>query len=250
MELILKLTSPEDVKQDILPMLYRGLDGDVQPIHELCLSVLPSFAIQLDHAAVKNSVLPRIKRLCLSTRSLSVRVNCLLCLGRLLENLDKWLVLDEVLPFLPQIPSRQPPVLMGILGIYKLAMDHKKLGITKEVMATKILPFLMPLCIENDLTMSQFDAIIALVKQMFNMVETEHRSKLQQLNAVRQERKQLESSSFIASNSITVKTDDSKLEDLFSGLGMESFLGSPVKTAEPVTNSIPVLEAKKYVLLF
>ena len=48
---------------------------------------------------------------------LQVRVNCLVCVGKLLEHLDKWLVLDEVLPFLPQIPSREPAVLMGILGM-------------------------------------------------------------------------------------------------------------------------------------
>lgn len=116
MELLLKLTPPEEVQREVLPMLYRGLDSDTHQIHELCLSALPTFAGLLDHAAVKNSVLPRIKRLCLSTQSLSVRVNCLLCLGRLLEHLDKWLVLDEILPFLPQIPSREPAVLMGVLG--------------------------------------------------------------------------------------------------------------------------------------
>lgn len=117
MELLLKLTPAEEVQREVLPMLYRGLDSDTHQIHELCLSALPTFAGLLDHAAVKNSVLPRIKRLCLSTQSLSVRVNCLLCLGRLLEHLDKWLVLDEILPFLPQIPSREPAVLMGVLGI-------------------------------------------------------------------------------------------------------------------------------------
>lgn len=34
-------------------------------------------------------------------------------------------------------------------------MSHKKLGITKEIMATKIIPFLMPLSIENGLTLNQ-----------------------------------------------------------------------------------------------
>lgn len=99
MELLLKLTPPEDVQQHVLPMLYRGLDSDSAQIHELCLSVLPTFAGLLDHANVKNSLLPRIKKLCLSTSTLSVRVNCLLCVGKLLEHLDKWLVLDEVSNF-------------------------------------------------------------------------------------------------------------------------------------------------------
>ena len=34
-------------------------------------------------------------------------------------------------------------------------MEHKKLGITKEVMATKVLPFLLPLCIDNNLNLQQ-----------------------------------------------------------------------------------------------
>lgn len=116
MELLLKLTPGEEVKSDILPMLYRALESDAQQIQELCLSVLPTFASLIDYPAMKNALLPRIKKLCMGTNYISVRVNCLLCLGKLLEHLDKWLVLDEIIPFLPQIPSREPAVLMGILG--------------------------------------------------------------------------------------------------------------------------------------
>ncbi|PNI65213.1 SCYL2 isoform 6, partial [Pan troglodytes] len=58
----------------------------------------------------------RIKNACLQTSSLAVRVNSLVCLGKILEYLDKWFVLDDILPFLQQIPSKEPAVLMGILG--------------------------------------------------------------------------------------------------------------------------------------
>lgn len=220
MEILLKLTPAEDVQQHVLPMLYRGLDSDTPQIHELCLSVLPTFAGLLDHANVKNSLLPRIKKLCLSTSTLSVRVNCLLCIGRLLEHFDKWLVLDEILPFLPQIPSREPAVLMGILGIYKLTLNHKKLGISKEIIATRILPFLMPLCIENGLTLSQFNALVALCKQMFNIVESEHRTKLEQLNSVQEQQKVLET------NFPTISPPPKPIDNAFSGLGLDSFVTS------------------------
>nr|CAD7407170.1 unnamed protein product [Timema poppensis] len=124
MELLLKLTPAAEIKTDVLPMLYRALESDAQQIQELCLSVLPTFAGLIDYPAMKNALLPRIKKLCVNTSYISVlmtcvpqvRVNCLVCVGKLLEHLDKWLVLDEVLPFLPQIPSREPAVLMGILG--------------------------------------------------------------------------------------------------------------------------------------
>ncbi|KAK9498718.1 hypothetical protein O3M35_003291 [Rhynocoris fuscipes] len=182
MELMLKKTPCEDVKTDVLPLLYRALESDSQDIQELCLSVLPTFAELIEYPAMKNALLPRIKRLCISTSFISVRVNCLVCIGKLLDYLDKWLVMDEVLPFLPQIPSKEPAVLMGILGIYKLVLNHKKMTISKEIMAQKVIPFLMPLCVENFLTLNQFNALISVVKEMVNRVEQEHRVKLEQLH--------------------------------------------------------------------
>ena len=70
----------------------------------------------LDYQAMKNALLPRIKKLCINTNLLSVRVNALICIGKLLQHLDKWLVLDEILPMLQQVPSREPAVIMAIVG--------------------------------------------------------------------------------------------------------------------------------------
>ncbi|XP_037969604.2 SCY1-like protein 2 [Plutella xylostella] len=240
MELLLKLTPGEEVKSDILPMLYRALEADAQQIQELCLSVLPTFASLIDYPAMKNALLPRIKKLCLQTSYISVRVNCLLCVGKLLEHLDKWLVLDEIIPFLPQIPSREPAVLMGILGIYKLALSHKKLGITKEVMATKVLPFLIPLCVENGLTLNQFNALMTLVKQMIAKVETEHRVKLEQLNSIQNESKTMDQSLALSSpdSLVPAPAPQSDIEQMFSGLGLDPFSSrKPVEASEPVVTA-------------
>ncbi|XP_045499211.1 SCY1-like protein 2 isoform X3 [Colias croceus] len=235
MELLLKLTPGEEVKTDILPMLYRALESDAQQIQELCLSVLPTFASLIDYPAMKNALLPRIKKLCLHTNYLSVRVNCLLCLGKLLEHLDKWLVLDEIIPFLPQIPSREPAVLMGILGIYKLTLSHKKLGITKEVMATKVLPFLIPLCVENGLTLNQFNALISLVKQMVSKVEAEHRSKLEQLNSIQNESKVMEQA-LTSDTLVSAPGPQTDIDKMFSGLGID-----PFSFSKPVEKEVPAV---------
>lgn len=239
MELLLQLTPADEVKTDVLPMLYRALESDAQQIQELCLSVLPTFASMLDYPAMKNALLPRIKRLCTNTSYLSVRVNCLVCLGKLLEHLDKWLVLDEVLPFLPQIPSREPAVLMGILGIYKLALTHKKLGITKEVMATKIIPFLMPLCIENGLTLAQFNALVTLVKDMVSKVEVEHRTKLEQLNSIQQQTSSVQPNAVPLSGTqlIAAPQPKSELDQMFSSLGLDDFTSGSSTKELPKSNT-------------
>lgn len=239
MELLLKLTPAEEIKSDVLPMLYRALESEAQQIQELCLSVLPTFAGLIDYPAMKNALLPRIKRLCIATSYISVRVNCLVCVGKLLEHLDKWLVLDEVLPFLPQIPSREPAVLMGILGIYKLALTHKKLGITKELMATKILPFLMPLSIENGLTLNQFNALMALIKEMVSRVEGEHRTKLEQLNSIQQESKSVSMNlTTNPSQLVPAPQPQSDLDQMFSGLGLDDFMGGSGTDATPKTPQV------------
>lgn len=192
MTLLLGKTSATDIKNHVLPMVYHALESNDPQIQELVLNITPTFANLIDYTSLKNSIVPRIKKMCLATSSLSVRVGCLVCLGKLLEYMDKWYVLDEVFPLLPQIPSREPGVLMSILGIFKVTLSHTKLGITKDILATKVIPFLMPLCIENNLNLNQFNAYISVLKEMVAKVETEQRSKLEQLNSMQQEQKTIE----------------------------------------------------------
>ena len=116
-------------------------------------------------------------------------MNSLICIGKLLEHMDKWQVIDDVLPALPQIPSKEPAVIMAIVGIYKLAFSNSKLGLTKEVMANKVLPFLIPLSIENGLTVAQYNSVTSLIREMMTRVETEHRTKLEQLNSIQEDGK-------------------------------------------------------------
>ena len=78
---------------------------------------------------------------------------------------------------------------MAIVGIFKLAVTSSKLGLTKEEMANKALPFLIPLSIENGLTVMQFNTIVNLIKEMIQKVETEHRTKLEQLHSIQDSQK-------------------------------------------------------------
>jgi len=68
-------------------------------------------------------------------------------------------------------------------------MTNTKLGITKDVMAHKCIPFLIPLCVENGLNITQFNTIVALIKEMFTRVETEQREKLEQLSTIQRDNK-------------------------------------------------------------
>ena len=45
-----------------------------------------------------------------------MRLEVLVCLAKLLEYLDKWSVMDDVLTFLTDIRSREPKILVAVLG--------------------------------------------------------------------------------------------------------------------------------------
>uniref|UniRef100_A0A667YT96 SCY1 like pseudokinase 2 n=1 Tax=Myripristis murdjan TaxID=586833 RepID=A0A667YT96_9TELE len=191
MDLLLTKTPAEDIKNSVLPMVYRALEAPSVQIQELCLNIIPTFANLVDYPSMKNSLIPRIKSACLQTSSLAVRVNSLVCLGKILEYLDKWLVIDEILPFLQQIPSREPAVLMGILGIYKCTFSHKKLGIPKENLATKSLPHLVSLSIDNNLNLNQFNSFMVVIRDMLSRMEAEHKTKLEQLHVMQEQQRSM-----------------------------------------------------------
>ncbi|KAG9280443.1 SCY1-like protein 2 isoform X2 [Astyanax mexicanus] len=222
MDLLLTKTPPEDIKNSVLPMVYRALEAPSIQIQELCLNIIPSFANLIDYPSMKNALIPRIKSACLQTSSLAVRVNSLVCLGKILEYLDKWFVIDEILPFLQQIPSREPAVLMGILGIYKCTFAHKKLGIPKEHLAGKSVPHLVSISIDNNLNLNQFNSFMAVIREMLNRMEAEHKTKLEQLHSMQEQQRSLNLSNQMnpsedTKNSPNVSSQVRDIDDIFGG---------------------------------
>lgn len=113
-------------------------------------------------------------------------------------------------------------------GIYKLALTHNKLGISKEVMATRIIPFLVPLSIENGLTITQFNSIMAMIKDMLHRVETEHRTKIEQLNSIKNESHDfdLRSKENPAPLVLSGKSPTTEIEASFSNLHFDNNFGT------------------------
>ncbi|XP_026682124.1 SCY1-like protein 2 [Diaphorina citri] len=105
------------------------------------------------------------------------------------------------------------------------------MAISKEIMATKILPFLMPLVIENSLSLNQFNSLVAVIKDMVNRVEAEHRTKLEQLNSIAQEQKSLD----MSAASVGV---ESKPPTSTSSVGLDQLFGKSGPSS-PQSNNFP-----------
>ncbi|MFH4975121.1 hypothetical protein AB6A40_001830 [Gnathostoma spinigerum] len=191
MELLLQKTFEADIRKHVLPFVYRALSDDTIKIQELCLSIIPNVGPMVDRDSMRTQLLPKLLRLATDSDVLSVRVKALVCIGNLLPSLESWMVSDQVIPTLPKINSKEPGVLMAILGIYKLAFDSSRHGISKEQCAKNALPFLISASVENTLNLQQFEQYMHMIHAMLNKVENEQRLRLQQLSASQEEQRNM-----------------------------------------------------------
>ncbi|KAG7497650.1 SCY1 2 isoform X1 [Solea senegalensis] len=247
MDLLLTKTPEGDIKNSVLPMVYRALEAPSVQIQELCLNIIPTFANLIDYPSMKNSLIPKIKSACLQTSSLAVRVNSLVCLGKILEYLDKWFVIDEILPFLQQIPSREPAVLMGILGIYKCTYSHKKLGIPKENLASKTLPHLVSLSIDNNLNLNQFNSFMVVIRDMLSRMEAEHKTKLEQLHIMQEQQRSINitNSGNQSEETKSPPSSGSQIDDIFGSTGVNGKENGSAATASQPNRMSLTLEEKQ-----
>lgn len=187
MELFLEKASEEHVKCYVLPLVYNSLSRETIRIQELCISIVPNISRLVDKSSMKTELLPKLLELATGGGELAIRVQSLLCIGKLLPTLESWMVTDLILPALPKIRSREPAVLMALLGIYKLTAESESVVVSREQWAKSALPFLIPICVENTLNLGQFEQFMAFVKSLIGIVERDQRVRLQQLSAVQEQ---------------------------------------------------------------
>ncbi|XP_065578311.1 SCY1-like protein 2 isoform X2 [Artemia franciscana] len=206
LESLLDKSSIDSVKCDLTPLVARCLD---QPsLAEACLAALPKLSSKLDFPILRSTLLPKIKKLCMDSDNLSLRVQGLLSLAKILDHLDKWTVLDEVLPLLNQLPGKnQSAIIMACVGIYRLAFEQPKLGIPKEYLATKVLPALWPMTVEPGLNLVQLEALIQLIRDMSSKVETAQKLTLKSSMDISLEHKKILDETFKAPNGLVQKPE-------------------------------------------
>lgn len=112
-------------------------------------------------------------------------------------------------------------------GVYKLVLTLPKLGISKEVLATQVIPFLFPLTVENSLTLKQFGMLMGLLKDMTTRVEAEQKEKLEQIGGLKKEQAAASMSMVLPPGQlVSAAPPQSELDSFFSSLGIETSIES------------------------
>lgn len=167
-ELIINKTSQDHLISHVLPMIVRAYDDNDSRLQEEVLKKSVSLAKQLDTQLVKQVILPRVHGLALKTTVAAVRVNALLCLGDMVNRLDKHAAL-EILQTIQRCTAvdRSPPTLMCTLGVANSIF--KQYGV--EFVAEHVLPLLMPLLTAQQLNVQQFAKYMLFVKNILQKIE-------------------------------------------------------------------------------
>lgn len=145
---------------------------------EKSLQILPKVKRFIDDRSMTTMILPEIGNLIRTTLTQSIRVKSLDCLSSMVDTMEKNTVERQVLSIVFEIPTREPEVIVAATSVIKKIVHESKVDLTKELIAIRILPFLVPLAAETDLNLQQFDNLMGLIKKLLDRVDREQREVL------------------------------------------------------------------------
>lgn len=155
-----------------------------QQLQDKCLTVLPKVGRYIDTRSMVDIILPEINKVCHETNNLNIRIKSIECIRDLIENMDEHVIINQVLPLLYGVPSREIGVITAMLSLVKSIVNDSKAELTKDILAGKLIPFLIPLSIEKDIDMRLFDMIMGLIKNLIDRVERKQREIIARKQAV------------------------------------------------------------------
>ncbi|XP_050401099.1 SCY1-like protein 2 [Patella vulgata] len=178
LDVILAKTPLEEIKSEVLPLVFNTLDSSSLQAQEAALSAFSVIKEYLDDNIIRKMVLPRAKSLFYRSTNVKLRINALTCIDHMLDSLGKMLILDEVLPFLTDITCQDADVVMAVVGVYKHMLSDKKFGLTHNLIASKVMPSLIPHTVNPGLSMEQFGDLMEVLREMLEQIDRQRRNKM------------------------------------------------------------------------
>ncbi|XP_053210382.1 uncharacterized protein LOC128394141 isoform X2 [Panonychus citri] len=106
------------------------------------------------------------------------QIEALECLEKLLDKLDKNQIVLEVLPVLGEIKPTDPAVVMPIARMYMRLLTDQKFGIEEDILAIKIMPAMLPVVVNPNLAIDEFNFLSDLLQKMLNQITRNQRDKI------------------------------------------------------------------------
>ncbi|CAH1102136.1 unnamed protein product [Psylliodes chrysocephalus] len=179
LHIILEKTPRDDIQTEILPMLYNAFESTTIQVQSAALVAVTSVSNYLDDNSIRRMILQKTKGIYEKNQGDSKLVlNVLSCVEQILDRLDKTQIIDEVLPLLYDIRLSDPQITLRIVNIYRLMLTDKRYGLSVNLMATKVMPSLLPQTVNPSLNLEQFTILIEVLQDMLDQIDRNQRNKL------------------------------------------------------------------------
>lgn len=187
-DILLDYTSLDVWKQLLFPLIYKGYECAISQIQELILRKTPDIAERItDKTMFKTQLLPRFLQGVVGAKTVAGREAGLQALAALYPYVDRSTLLETILPCVEKVRKLDmtSTIVMNLMNVYE--------GISKVLgprdTATSILPAVMPLLVESELTTSEFASVLEKTR---NLLEFVAQARLQELRIIADEDREVD----------------------------------------------------------
>ncbi|KAJ3297471.1 hypothetical protein HDU79_003553 [Rhizoclosmatium sp. JEL0117] len=152
---------------DVMPLLYTSLTTPHPQIQEQAIKTIPILLPNLDFSTVKSSLFPKLAHIYQTSTTLSIRVACLITLHAMLKLLDKFTVVEKVVPLLKGNTIREASVLVALLVVW----EEVAKVVEKEVVAGVVLGECWKMAVDPCLNVKQFRRFMKVIREIGERVE-------------------------------------------------------------------------------
>ncbi|XP_039287541.1 SCY1-like protein 2 [Nilaparvata lugens] len=179
LHIILEKTPRDDIRSEVLPMLYNGFESTTIQVQSAALVAVTNVSEYLDETSIRRMVLPKMKAVYeKNSTDLKLVLNVLSCIEKTLDRLDRAQIIDEVLPMLWDVRLQDPDICLRVVNIYRLMLSDKKYGLSVNLMATRVMPSLLPQTVNPSLNLDQFTCLLEVLQEMLDHIDRNQRNKL------------------------------------------------------------------------
>ena len=168
--------SQNDFSQYFLNLICKAMDCNVPKIQFVVSNNMKFIAKSVDTLSFKNQIFPRMMQVVSNTNSKTLKIDMLNNIKVLYTKLDQNLINDKLLGTLEKVrkSDNNNDVCMCICDIY---LEIAKI-VNLDGIANKILPNLISMLVSANITKSNFDKIMGLVKTYLDQIKNSRYNEL------------------------------------------------------------------------
>ncbi|KAI8927965.1 kinase-like domain-containing protein [Entophlyctis helioformis] len=179
MDLLAQKLSADVVKTDLVPFVLRCISGRNPTLQDAGINAVAHLVNRIDAMTIKTTVLPKLEAVFQASTVPALKVHSLLAMHSIVKVLDKFDIVDRILPLLERSATPDVGVTMTLLAVYESVSTK----IDARSIATFVIPSLWKNSMQAGLDAQQFLRFTALIESLSLRVKQEHLKALGQQNS-------------------------------------------------------------------